>query len=111
MRPLRNEEGLDRAQPQPGSEPLPAAERLLRLERAIDARIGSLREGVQPLLDEAREHISALTPAAGGQRPSPKDQQERQLKLAKVLDQMEDILEALYLAVRGGVRPGASKEG
>ena len=111
MRPVRSEDGLERVQPHLGGEAIGAAELLVRLERAVEARLGPLREGVQPLLDEAREHLSVLSPGPGGQRPPPKEQQERQVKLAKVLDQMEDILEALFLAVRGGVRPSMSGEG
>jgi hypothetical protein len=83
-----------------------ALEYLRTLEEAIELRLGSLRGGVQPLLQEAHSHCSALAPAQGGQRPAPKEQQERQARLAEVLDQLEDILEALYLAVRAG--PGAS---
>ena len=78
------------------------SETVARLERVISLRLGSLRVGVQPLLQEAREHCSVLAPAEGGLRPSPKEQQERQTQLAEILDQMEDVLEALHLAVRGG---------
>jgi hypothetical protein len=83
-----------------------ALEHLRTLEDAIALRLGSLRGGVQPLLQEARDHCSVLAPAQGGLRPAPKEQQERQTQLVGVLDQMEDILEALYLAVRAG--PGAN---
>jgi hypothetical protein len=102
MRSLRDDKG-----PEPIPQPLNAgtatvSETVARLEHAISLRLGSLRVGVRPLLQEARDHCSALAPAVGGLRPSPKEQQERQTKLAEILDQMEDVLEALHLAVRGG---------
>jgi hypothetical protein len=109
MQPLRRKEGLDT--PAPASEAPTAAQLLARLEQAIDARLGALREGVGPLLEEVREHFAVLEPGPGGVRPSPKEQQERQAKLAKAMDQMEDVLEALYLAARGGQRSAASREG
>jgi hypothetical protein len=83
-----------------------AMEALVRLEQAVEARLSALREGVQPLLAEAREHLSVLEPPPGGQLPSPAEQQQRQEKLAQVLDQAEDVLEALYLAARAGRREG-----
>jgi hypothetical protein len=87
------------------------AETMARLEDAIALRLGSLREGVQPLIRQTRDHCSVLAPTMGGLRPPPKEQQERQARLAEVLDQMEDVLEALYLAVRGGHGAAVSKEG
>lgn len=87
-----------------------ALEHLRILEEAIELRLGSLRGGVQPLLQEMRDHCLALAPAPGGQRPAPKEQEERQARLAEVLDQLEDILEALYLAVRAGPSTPVSRE-
>ncbi len=78
-----------------------AAEMLARLERAIDLRLGPLRAGVKPLLEEIRQHLAVLEPGPGGQQPPPLERQEREAKLMRVLDQLEDVLEALYLAVRG----------
>jgi hypothetical protein len=86
------------------------SEALARLEQAIALRLGSLQGGVEPLLQEAREHCAVLAPAPGGQRPPPKEQQERHKQLAGVLDQMEDVLEALYLAVRSGHDVHVSRE-
>jgi hypothetical protein len=88
----------------------PALETLARLEQAISLRLGALQGGVKPLLLEAREHCTVLAPSPGGQRPPPKEQQERLGQLAEVLDQMEDVLEALYLAVRSGSGVTVSRE-
>jgi hypothetical protein len=110
MRPLRREDGLEREQPSlEGASPT-AAEALARLERIIEQKLGPLRAGVVPLLAETRGHIAALEPGPGGARLPPKERQERQAKLLKALQQLEDILEALYLSVRAEHRSGAGKE-
>src|SRR5262245_16645822 len=110
MRPLLKDDGIPNTQRLPREGAPTALELVARLEQAIDQRLGRLRVGVEPLLQEAREHCSALTPGPGGQRPPPKEQQERQARLKGVLDQLENILEALYLGVRGGSGAAVSRE-
>jgi hypothetical protein len=102
MRSLRDDKSLEHMQQPLNAGTATVSETVARLEQAISLRLGSLRVGVQPLLHEAREHCSVLAPTVGGLRPAPKEQQERQTKLAEILDQMEDVLEALHLAVRSG---------
>jgi hypothetical protein len=105
MRPLRSDDEFKSTQPRVAAREAPAAEALSRLEQAIALRLGPLRVGVEPLLDEARQQLAALEPGPGGVRPSPQEQQERQTRLMGVLDQMEDVLEALHLAARGDSSP------
>ncbi|HEX8701327.1 MAG TPA: hypothetical protein VF815_21050 [Myxococcaceae bacterium] len=84
----------------------PAAGLLSRLERQIDSGLGSLREGVEPLLGELRQGLAVLYPAPGGQQLPPQQQQEQRTRLAQVLDSLEDILEALQRAARANRKPG-----
>ena len=72
---------------------------LKALAHAIDGELGSLREGVLPLLDEVGQGLSALYPDAGGERLPPKEQEARRGKVSSALDELEDTLEALQLAV------------
>jgi hypothetical protein len=88
-----------------------ARQALSRLEHAAQSRLGTLCEGVQPLLEEARAHLQVLEPEPGGQRASPQQQQQHQEELAKVLEQVEDVLEALYLAVRARSSTAAPRHG
>ncbi len=81
--------------------------RLERLEQAIHSELGSLSEGVKPLLAEVRGGVSALFPEAGGTRLAPKEHEARHEKLLQSLDSLEEVLEALQLAVRTG-RSGAA---
>jgi hypothetical protein len=71
---------------------------LKALSHAIDGELGSLREGVAPLLDEVGQGLAALSPEPGAERLPPKQQEAAREKLAKTLDEMEDVLEALQLA-------------
>jgi hypothetical protein len=79
---------------------------LERLERLIDAELGPLRAGVEPLLVELRQGFAALHPGPGGQQLSPQRQQEQRTRLDQVLDTLEDILEALQRAARAQRQPG-----
>ncbi|HEX8701507.1 MAG TPA: hypothetical protein VF815_21950 [Myxococcaceae bacterium] len=92
-------------QPRLPAKEVSASEALSRLEQAIALRLGPLRVGVEPLLEEARQQLAALEPSPGCVRPPPQEQQERQARLMGVLDQMEDVLEALHLAARGDSSP------
>lgn len=82
------------------SAPVTAATLFERLEKRIDAELGSLRAGVEPLLGQVRQHLAALYPGPDGTLLSPKEQATRREKLGKTLDELEDILEALQLAAR-----------
>jgi hypothetical protein len=83
------------------------------LERLIDTELGSLREGVEPLLGELRKGLAALYPAAGGRQLPPQQQQEQRTQLAQVLDTLEDVLEALQRSARARRHsgPGAAPGG
>ncbi len=85
----------------------PAASLLSRMERHIHTELGSLREGVEPLLGELRQGLAALYPAPGGQQLPPQQQQEQRTRLALVLDTLEDILVALQRAARARRQPGS----
>lgn len=86
-----------------------AARLLERLERTLDAELGPLRAGAEPLLDEVRQGLAALCPAEGGMLLPPKEQQTRRARLGETLNELEDVLEALQLAARSGANaaPGA----
>lgn len=73
-----------------------------RLEKAIHSELGALRAGAEPLLAEVRAGVVALFPEAGGTRLPPQEQEARQEKLLQSLDGLEEVLEALQLAVRSG---------
>jgi hypothetical protein len=105
MRHLSSDEEFKNMSPRLTAREPTAAEALSRLEQAITLRLGPLRVGVEPLLDEAHQHLAVLEPGPGGVRPSPQEQQERQARLMGVLDQMEDVLEALHLAAQGNSSP------
>ncbi|WP_147443747.1 hypothetical protein [Corallococcus sicarius] len=103
MRPLPTRDGRAPSAPQP-STPQPPRPRALALldvlERQVDADLGTLREGVQPLLDEVRLGLVALDPPGEGMLPSPQDQEKLRAKLTSTLEEAEDVLEALQLAAR-----------
>ena len=73
-----------------------------RLEQAIHSELKSLREGAEPLLAEVRAGVAAIFPEPGGTRLAPKEHQAQHEKLLKALDGLEDVVEALQLAARGG---------
>jgi hypothetical protein len=73
-----------------------------RLEQLIQSELGSLGAGVEPLLGEVRAGLAALYPAPGATRLPPKEQEAQHAKLLQTLDGLEDVLEALQLAVRTG---------
>ena len=79
----------------------PKAE-LRSLEQAIHSELKSLAAGAAPLMDEVRAGVVALYPDAGGTRLAPKEYQARHETLLQSLDSLEDVLEALQLAVRSG---------
>lgn len=76
------------------------------LEQRVGAELGSLKEGVQPLLDRVREGLVALDPPGDGMLPSPQEQEKLRAKLDSTLEEAEDVLEALQLAVKPGGRGG-----
>ncbi|NOK11358.1 hypothetical protein HNS30_20140 [Corallococcus exercitus] len=76
------------------------------LEQQVGAQLGTLREGVQPLLDSVREGLVALDPPGDGMLPSPLEQEKLRAKLTATLEEAEDVLEALQLAVTPAGRSG-----
>ncbi|WP_242592701.1 hypothetical protein [Corallococcus exiguus] len=76
------------------------------LEQQVGSELGSLKEGVQPLLDSVREGLVALDPPGDGMLPSPQEQEKLRAKLTSTLEEAEDVLEALQLAVKPGGRSG-----
>jgi hypothetical protein len=87
------------------TQPVGARPQLGHLEQAVRAELGALSAAVEPLLGEVRSDVNALYPESGGTRLAPKEQERRQDKLLGSLNELEDVLEALQLAVRSG-RPG-----
>jgi len=87
---------------QKNREPPQPQVHLGQLEQAIHSELGSLSEGVKPLLDEVRGGVAALFPEAGGTRLAPREHESRHEKLLQSLDSLEEVLEALQLAVRSG---------
>ncbi|NOK20291.1 hypothetical protein HMI50_25045 [Corallococcus carmarthensis] len=77
------------------------------LEQQVGTELGSLKEGVQPLLDSVREGLVALDPPGDGMLPSPLEQEKLRAKLTATLEEAEDVLEALQLAVK----PGSGRSG
>lgn len=95
----------DEVAPRSGTAVPPTLAALLdTLTRAIDAELGTLCEGVLPLMEELRRGVVALDPPPDQMLPSPKEQEALRAKLVGVLDEAEDILEALRLAARQGGR-------
>jgi hypothetical protein len=84
------------------TQPAGARPHLAQLERSIRAELGGLTAAVEPLLDRVRQDVNALFPEAGGTRLAPKEQESRQDTLLGSLNELEDMLEALQLAVRSG---------
>ncbi|RUO89528.1 hypothetical protein D7Y11_29810 [Corallococcus sp. AB018] len=76
------------------------------LDQQVGSELGSLKAGVQPLLDSVREGLVALDPPGDGMLPSPQEQQKLRAKLTSTLEEAEDVLEALQLAVKPGGRSG-----
>ncbi|ATB39315.1 hypothetical protein CYFUS_004759 [Cystobacter fuscus] len=89
------------------TQPVGARSQLGHLEQIIRDELGSLHVAVEPLLARVRADVSALYPESGGTRLAPKEQEGRQDELLGTLNELEDVLEALQLAVRSG-RPGPS---
>lgn len=89
------------------TQPGGARAQLGQLEQAIRAELGTLDAAVEPLLAAVRADVNALHPESGGTRLAPKEQESRQEKLLGALNELEDVLEALQLAVRSG-RPGSA---
>ncbi|MFB1482670.1 hypothetical protein [Corallococcus sp. RDP092CA] len=97
----------DHRPPAPASQTPPGTLALLdALEQRVGAELGALKEGVQPLLDAVREGLVALEPPGDGVLPSPQEQEKLRAKLGATLEEAEDVLEALQLAVRPGGRGG-----
>ncbi|MHA7631075.1 hypothetical protein [Corallococcus sp. M7] len=104
MRPFL---GQDNRPPAPASKAPPKMLALLdALEQQVGAELGALKEGVQPLLDSVREGLVALDPPGDGMLPSPQEQEKLRAKLTSALEEAEDVLEALQLAVKPGGRSG-----
>ncbi|RKH45931.1 hypothetical protein D7Y23_24785 [Corallococcus sp. AB050B] len=76
------------------------------LEQRVGAELGQLKQGVQPLLDSVREGLVALDPPGDGMLPSPQEQEKLRAKVTATLEEAEDVLEALQLAVKPGGRGG-----
>ncbi|WP_375759421.1 hypothetical protein [Corallococcus exercitus] len=104
MRPFPTRDGRPPA-PAPKA-PSKALVLLDALEQQVGAELGSLREGVQPLLDSVREGLVALDPPGDGMLPSPPEQEKLRAKLTATLEEAEDVLEALQLAVKPAGRGG-----
>ena len=93
--------------PAPASKAPPKALALLdALEQRVGTELGALKQGVQPLLDSVREGLVALDPPGDGMLPSPQEQEKLRAKLTATLEEAEDVLEALQLAVKPGGRGG-----
>ncbi|WP_244981912.1 hypothetical protein [Corallococcus exercitus] len=104
MRPFPTRDGRP---PAPAPKPPPKALALLdALEQQVGAQLGALRDGVQPLLDSVREGLVALDPPGDGMLPSPQEQEKLRAKLTATLEEAEDVLEALQLAVKPVGRSG-----
>ncbi|MDY7233076.1 hypothetical protein [Hyalangium rubrum] len=81
----------------------------------VEEMTGARREGVAFLLADVVQGVSALYPDKAGALPSPKEEEKGRAKMAKLLDQLEDILEAIDLwdvsadplAAKGGRRGGS----
>ena len=71
---------------------------LRRLEQAVEAKLGSLSEGVAPMLAEVRLSVATLYPGADEAPLAPKQRLEEREKLGQLLDTLEDVLEALEVA-------------
>jgi hypothetical protein len=84
---------------------------LKALSQAVDGELGSLREGVAPLLDGVGQGLAVLYPEPGAEQLPPKQQEAQREKLAKTLDELEDVLEALQLAARSRGQGAGSRGG
>ncbi|MFY1829942.1 hypothetical protein ACN47A_28760 [Myxococcus fulvus] len=73
---------------------------LASLELRVETELGPLKAGVAPLMSELRQGVAALHPGPGGLQLPPQKQQEERARLARVLDTLEDILEALQRRAR-----------
>lgn len=93
------------------TQPGGARAQLGHFEQAIRVELGALGAAVEPLLAEVRSDVNALYPDSGGTRLAPKEQEGRQEKLLGVLNELEDVLEALQLAVRSGRSGPAAASG
>ncbi|MFP2895534.1 hypothetical protein [Corallococcus sp. 4LFB] len=104
MRPFPTRDGRP---PAPAPKAPPKALALLdALEQQVGVQLGTLREGVQPLLDSVREGLVALDPPGDGTLPSPLEQEKLRAKLTATLEEAEDVMEALQLAVTPAGRSG-----
>jgi hypothetical protein len=89
------------------------------LGASIYARLGSpgepgsppLSAGVEPLLDKVRSVRLELFPEEGEVPPPPRKRTAVREELTKTLDETEDVLEALLLAVPGGSPSDGGTEG
>ncbi|RYZ40743.1 MAG: hypothetical protein EOO71_14875 [Myxococcaceae bacterium] len=83
----------------PPTAPKPVA--LLEvLSQRVDAQLGALREGVQPLLHDVRQALLALDPPGDAMLPSPQEQEKLRASVTSTLEEAEDVLEALQLGAR-----------
>ncbi|MBU8899472.1 hypothetical protein DRW03_28700 [Corallococcus sp. H22C18031201] len=74
------------------------------LTRGLTTELGTLSEGLAPLLADIRRDISALEPAEGEAMPPPQEQEALRARIGASLDEAEDVLEALQLATRDSAR-------
>ncbi len=101
-----------RAEAQMMKEHQGARTQLGRLEKSIHTELGALSAGVEPLLAEVRAGVAVLFPEPGDTRLAPKEHEARHERLLKSLDELEEVLEALQLAVRAGrSKAGAARGG
>jgi hypothetical protein len=75
---------------------------LMALAREIELDLGTLREGAEPLLHEVSKYVDAIEPGPAGVQLGPKDRDVCMGKLAKALERLEDLLEALQVAAHNG---------
>ncbi|MFP2910766.1 hypothetical protein ACLESD_38165 [Pyxidicoccus sp. 3LFB2] len=76
------------------------APRLERLERELEAALGDLRAGTEPLLEVLREGARTLEPGPGSTLPTPKERGAWRTRMGESLEVLEDVLEGLQLAAR-----------
>ena len=87
-----------------------AASIYARLDSQGDPGPSPLSAGVEPLLDKVRKVRLELFPEEGEVPPPPRKREAVREELTKTLDETEDVLEGLLLAVPGG-SPSEGREG
>ncbi len=88
-----------------------AASIYARLDSQGEEGSPALSAGVEPLLDKVRKVRLELFPEEGEEAPAPRKREVVRAELTKTLDETEDVLEALLLAVPGGAPIDGGTEG